>query len=59
MITKLTRIIVENKGELQTSRPPNNTEIMNKINEIIEYVNKLEKIKVDKPILGRNCIRFE
>lgn len=42
MIKKLSRIIISKENDLQTSRPPTNEEMMDKINEIIEYVSKPE-----------------
>lgn len=39
MIEYLRRVIESDNGEIQTSRPPNNTEIMMKINEIIYALN--------------------
>lgn len=44
MIKQLERIVdtVYENGSVLT-RPPNNTEIMDKINEIIYVVNKIEK----------------
>lgn len=42
MIAKLQRVITETKGEFQVSRLPNNEELMSKINEIINVVNKLD-----------------
>ena len=39
MIDYLKRVIESEDGDRQTSRPPNNTEIMTKINEIIDALN--------------------
>lgn len=39
---KLQRVIVGNDGDLQTSRLPNTEEMMNKINEIVDWINKNE-----------------
>jgi hypothetical protein len=49
----LTRIIVSNNDNgLQTSRLPNNQEMMDKINEIVNFVNRLEREKQSKEIVG-------
>ncbi len=50
---ELKRIVVEDKEDgTQVSRLPNNEEIMNKINELIRYVNWLDKEKQSKPLRG-------
>ncbi|MGV4321249.1 hypothetical protein [Bacillus mojavensis] len=50
-IRKLTRVIVETSEDgTQTTRLPNNQEIMNKINEIVDFCNRLEREKQDKPV---------
>lgn len=50
---ELKRIIVEDKEDgTQTSRLPNNEEIMNKINELIRYTKRLDKNKQSKTIKG-------
>lgn len=46
MIEKLKMIVELNEGEgdlWTTERPPNNYELMDKINEIIDYINKNNK----------------
>jgi hypothetical protein len=48
MIEKLmSRLIQDNFGTIYGSNPPTSTEITNKINEIIDYLNKLEEKKED------------
>lgn len=48
MINYLQRIIeAENQDGSQLTRPPNNIEIMNKINEIVNVVNKIELDSTD------------
>ena len=48
----LTRIIVSNNEDgLQTSRLPNNQEMMDKINEMVNFVNRLEREKQSKEIV--------
>ncbi|WP_231040450.1 hypothetical protein [Bacillus velezensis] len=50
-IKKLTRVIVETKEDgTQITRLPNSQEIMNKINEIIDFCNRLDKEKQSKPV---------
>ena len=44
MIKKLSRVIVSSENGLQTSRPASNEEIMDKINEIINKLNKTSEI---------------
>lgn len=39
---KLQRVIVSSDGDLQTSRLPNAEEMMGKINEIVDWINKNE-----------------
>ncbi|WP_243523690.1 hypothetical protein [Bacillus pseudomycoides] len=49
----LKRIVVEDKEDgTQVSGLPNNEEIINKINELIRYVNWLDKEKQSKPLRG-------
>lgn len=39
----LKRIVIENKGDgTQVTRLPNNQEMMDKINEIVSYINGIE-----------------
>lgn len=46
MINYLKRTIVENFDDgTQVSKLPDNQEIVNKINEIIKYINNNEKLK--------------
>lgn len=53
MIKPLERIVINNSEDgIQTSRLPNNEEMMNKINEIVNCINHLNKEKQDKPIQG-------
>lgn len=47
IIQRLERVISSCDGELQTSRLPNNEEVMAKMNEIVEWINKREKIVDD------------
>jgi len=55
MLNELKRIIMNTDKEgIQISRLPNNEEMMNKINEIVRYVNQLENKKVNKSIEGLN-----
>lgn len=49
-LRKLERVLEDYKDDMKISRLPNTEEIMNKINEVIEYVNHIEKAKADKPI---------
>lgn len=50
-IKPLERIIVETKEDgTQIARLPNNQEMMQKINEVINFVNRMEKEKQDKPV---------
>ena len=55
-INKLDRVIVSHGvNGTQTSRLPDNEEMMNKINEIVELVNKIERVTLDANMLkGRN-----
>lgn len=43
MINKLERVVVEEDEFGAYSRVPNNLEMMDKLNEIIDYVNKLDE----------------
>lgn len=58
MIKELERIVfsVGKDSEIQISRFPNNQEIMDKLNEVIACLNRLEKETVKKPIKGRGTI---
>jgi len=50
-IKELQRIIVENREDgTQVTRLPNNEEMMNKINEIVRYVNDLTRKQPIPPI---------
>lgn len=53
MIEYLRRVIESDTDEIQTSRPPNNTEIMMKINEIIKVVNNDVAKKDKNPFKSR------
>ncbi|AVM26155.1 hypothetical protein FZC68_10485 [Bacillus pumilus] len=47
----LKRVPVEKAEDgIEISRLPNNEEIIDKVNEIVRFVNTLEKKKADKPI---------
>ena len=53
-IKQLTRVIIESTEDgLQTSRLPNNEEVMNKINEIVRYINYIEQKKISRELKGR------
>lgn len=46
MIKPLEKVFVEEKADgIQMFRLPNNLELMNKINEIVESINELDKYK--------------
>lgn len=51
MLKEIKRTIVATEQDgTQVTIPPSNTEIMNKINEIVRYVNRMEKEKQNKPM---------
>ncbi|MEC2867088.1 hypothetical protein [Bacillus thuringiensis] len=50
-LKELERVVVENLGDgTQITRLPNAEEMMNKINELVRYTNRLEQNKQSKPI---------
>jgi hypothetical protein len=51
MIKKLQRIIVSNEADgTQVTKLPSNEDMMNKINEIIHVVNKLESDRQNREL---------
>lgn len=52
-IKELERIVIETKEDgTQTTRLPNNEEMMSKINDIIKQVNYLTRTRPSEPIRG-------
>lgn len=52
-VAPLKRVIIENRPDgLQTSALPSPQQMMDKINELVNYVNYLEKEKQNKPFQG-------
>lgn len=54
MIEPLKRIIVEDMSDgTQVTRLPNNREVMDKINEIIKYINQQEDVRMQNLFKSR------
>lgn len=52
-IKELERIVIETKEDgTQTTRLPNNEEMMSKINDIIKQVNYLTRTRPSEPLRG-------
>lgn len=52
-IKELERIVIETKDDgTQTTRLPNNEEMMSKINDIIKQVNYLTRTRPSEPLRG-------